>query len=45
MILQNQEEFNKVTTDEDVETLQKIHQHLIEERKILTLKVGTVIVK
>jgi DNA primase len=45
LIIQNQEEFNRVTTDEDIETLQKIHQHLIEERKILTLKVGTVIVK
>ena len=44
-ILQNQEDFNKVTSDEEIETLQKIHQHLIEERKILTLKVGTVIVK
>lgn len=45
LIIQNQEEFNRITTDDEIETLQKIHQHLIEERKILTLKVGTVIVK
>ena len=44
-IIQNQEEFNKASTDEEIETLQKVHQHLIEERQRLTLKSGTVIIK
>ncbi len=44
-ILQNQEDFNKAITDDDVETLQKIHKHLTDERQHLTHKIGTVIIK
>jgi hypothetical protein len=44
-ILQNQEDFNKAVTDDDIETLQKIHKHLTDERQQLTHKIGTVIIK
>lgn len=45
LMAQNQQEFAKATTDEEIETLQHVHQHLIDERKRLTEKAGTVIVK
>lgn len=45
LIRHNQDEFNKVSSDAEVENLLKVHQHLLELRNELTQKWGTVIVK
>lgn len=45
LIRHNQDAFNKVMSDDEVENLLKVHQHLLELRNILTQKWGTVIVK
>lgn len=45
LIIQNQEEFNKAKTDEEIEMLQKIDKHLKEERHQLSHLSGTVIIK
>lgn len=45
MIRHNQDAFNQATTDEEVDALMRVHQHLIELRSTLTEKWGTVILK
>jgi DNA primase len=45
MISHNQNEFNKIGNDLELEAVIKVHQHLLEMRSKLTEKYGTVILK
>jgi DNA primase len=45
LILHNQEDFNKASTDEEIHVLQQAHIHLIEWRKSITRIYGTAIIK
>ena len=45
MISHNQNEFNKIGDDLELEAVIKVHQHLLEMRSKLTEKYGTVILK
>jgi DNA primase len=45
LIRQNQEDFNKARTDEEIAGLQKVHMHLKQMQHELTKSVGTVIIK
>jgi DNA primase len=45
MIRHNQDAFNQAGSDESIDALMRVHQHLIELRSALTEKWGTVILK
>jgi DNA primase len=45
MISHNQNEFNKIVNDLELEAVIKVHQHLLEMRSKLTERYGTVILK
>jgi DNA primase len=45
LIHKNQEDFNQVTSDSELTELIEVHKHLLDQRVLLTRKMGTVIIR